>query len=101
MLVDKVQNNGSFFNAKIKEKEKSAEEFQATLNEIKEEQKQEQKATSKKDKSLVNEDLDLSALQNDFSFYAWQKLRESQHKKNEETMLNNLFSMIDANTANR
>lgn len=99
MLVDKVQNNGSFFNAKIKEKEKSAEEFQATLNEIKEEQ--EQKATSKKDKSLVNEDLDLSALQNDFSLYAWQKLRESQHKKNEETMLNNLFSMIDANTANR
>ncbi|EIA4390675.1 hypothetical protein K7I34_001750 [Campylobacter upsaliensis] len=101
MLVDKVQNNGSFFNTKIKEKEKSAEEFQATLNEIKEEQKQEQKATSKKDKSLVNEDLDLSALQNDFSLYAWQKLRESQYKKNEETMLNNLFSMIDANTANR
>ncbi|MBS4241274.1 hypothetical protein [Campylobacter vulpis] len=101
MLVDKMQNNGSFFNAKIKEKEKSVEEFQATLNAIKDEQRQEQKETLKKDKSLVNEDLDLSALQNDFSLYAWNKLRESQHRKNEETMLNKLFNVIDVNNANR
>ncbi|MBS4235719.1 hypothetical protein [Campylobacter vulpis] len=101
MLVDKMQNNGSFFNAKIKEKEKSVEEFQATLNAIKDEQRQEQKETLKKDKSLVNEDLDLSALQNDFSLYAWNKLRESQHRKNEETMLDKLFNVIDVNNANR
>lgn len=100
MLVDKVQNNNSFFNAKIKEKEKSAEEFQATLNEIKDKQEQE-KLVKKGDKGLVNQDLDLSALQDGFSMQAWQKLRESQYRKNEETMLNKLFSVIDSNNANR
>lgn len=101
MLVDKVQSSsGSLFSTKVKEKEVSAEEFQAALNEIKEQQKREEEETlKKKAQSLSNEDLDLSAFQDDFSFYAWNKLRESQHRKNEETMLNKLFDVIDANNA--
>lgn len=98
MLVDKMQNSTTsvFSTAKVKEKNTSADEFQASLNEVK--SKNEQKD---KKHGLVNEDLDLGAVKDDFSLYAWQKLRESQHKKNEDTLLSQLFSVIDSNNALR
>lgn len=63
----------------IKEKNTSANEFQATLNEVKnKEEKEEEKTSSSK---FTNEDIDLGAVREDFRSYAWQKMREDQYKK--------------------
>lgn len=86
MTIDNTKpiSNTVFSSTKIKEKTSSADEFQANLNEVK------------------NKDLDLGAIREDFRSYAWQKMREDQYKKNEETLLNKLFATIDAgNTANK
>ncbi|MGI7741302.1 hypothetical protein ACNGL3_07730 [Campylobacter coli] len=110
MVVKDIQTtSSSMFSAKTKVKEKStsADEFQATLNEVKNKEEKEDKKTSSSeftnedlDLSAVNEDLDLSAVKEDFKSYAWQKMREDQYKKNEEDLLNKLFATIDAgNTA--
>ncbi len=96
MLVDNTQkvSNSAFGNTKIKEKNTSADEFQATLNEVKnKEEKENKKASASK---FSNEDLNLGAVREDFRSYAWQKMREDQYKKNEETLLNKLFATIDA-----
>ena len=94
MRIDKVQNVWAFDAGRVKEKSGSSDEFWADLNAIKNEK------NDKKSK-FVNEDLDLGELRSDFNLYAWQKLRESQHKKNEETLLGQLFSLIDKNNAPR
>ncbi|HAA1522842.1 hypothetical protein AJ935_08670 [Campylobacter sp. BCW_6876] len=96
MVVDNTQKTSSAIfstTTKVKEKNTSADEFQATLNEIK---NKEEKTSSSK---FTNEDIDLGAVREDFRSYAWQKMREDQYKKNEETLLNKLFATIDAGNA--
>ncbi|EIX7282239.1 hypothetical protein MK579_000071 [Campylobacter coli] len=101
MVVKDIQTtSSSMFSAttKVKEKSTSADEFQATLNEVKNKEEKEDKKTSSSE--FTNEDLDLSAVKEDFKSYAWQKMRKDQYKKNEEDLLNKLFATIDAgNTA--
>ncbi|HDX3756752.1 TPA: hypothetical protein ROE69_001141 [Campylobacter coli] len=101
MVVKDIQTtSSSMFSAttKVKEKSTSADEFQATLNEVKNKEEKEDKKTSSSE--FTNEDLDLSAVKEHFKSYAWQKMREDQYKKNEEDLLNKLFATIDAgNTA--
>lgn len=101
MVVEDIQTtSSSMFSAttKVKEKSTSADEFQATLNEVKNKEEKEDKKTSSSE--FTNEDLDLSAVKEDFKSYVWQKMREDQYKKNEEDLLNKLFATIDAgNTA--
>ncbi|ENA8817513.1 hypothetical protein ABG010_000938 [Campylobacter coli] len=101
MVVKDIQTtSSSMFSAttKVKEKSTSADEFQATLNEVKNKEEKEDKKTSSSE--FTNEDLDLSAVKEDFKSYARQKMREDQYKKNEEDLLNKLFATIDAgNTA--
>lgn len=101
MVVKDIQTtSSSMFSAttKVKEKSTSADEFQAALNEVKNKEDKEDKKTSSSE--FTNEDLDLSAVKEDFKSYAWQKMREDQYKKNEEDLLNKLFATIDAgNTA--
>ncbi|EKR7049923.1 hypothetical protein P8650_001155 [Campylobacter coli] len=97
MVVKDIQTtSSSMFSAttKVKEKSTSADEFQATLNEVKNKEEKEDKKTSSSE--FTNEDLDLSAVKEDFKSYAWQKMREDQYKKNEEDLLNKLFATIDA-----
>ena len=100
MVVDNTQKTSNAIfstTTKVKEKNTSADEFQATLNEVKnKEEKEEEKTSSSK---FTNEDIDLSAVREDFRSYAWQKMREDQYKKNEETLLNKLFATIDAGNA--
>ncbi|EPS4946946.1 hypothetical protein ACYJXL_000215 [Campylobacter jejuni] len=104
MVVDNTQKTSNAIfstTTKVKEKNTSADEFQATLNEVKnkeekEEEKEEEKTSSSK---FTNEDIDLGAVREDFRSYAWQKMREDQYKKNEETLLNKLFTTIDAGNA--
>ena len=101
MVVKDIQTtSSSMFSAttKVKEKSTSADEFQATLNEVKNKEEKEDKKTSSSE--FTNEDLDLSAVKEYFKSYAWEKMREDQYKKNEEDLLNKLFATIDAgNTA--
>lgn len=93
MLVEQTQKTSNpVFSTKLKEKNTSADEFQATLNEVK--NKEENKKISQD--NFSNEDLNLSAVREDFRTYAWQKMREDTYKKNEETLLNKLFATIDA-----
>lgn len=98
MVVDNTQKTSNAIfstTTKVKEKNTSADEFQATLNEVK---NKEEKTSSSK---FTNEDIDLSAVREDFKSYTWQKMRKDQYKKNEETLLNKLFATIDAgNTTN-
>lgn len=97
MVVKDIQTtSSSMFSAttKVKEKSTSADEFQAALNEVKNKEDKEDKKTSSSE--FTNEDLDLSAVKEDFKSYAWQKMREDQYKKNEEDLLNKLFATIDA-----
>lgn len=93
MVVDNTQKTSNAIfstTTKVKEKNTSADEFQATLNEVKnKEEKEEEKTSSSK---FTNEDIDLGAVREDFRSYAWQKMREDQYKKNEETLLNKLFA---------
>lgn len=100
MVVDNTQKTSNAIfstTTKVKEKNTSADEFQATLNEVKnKEEKEEEKTSSSK---FTNEDIDLGAVREDFRSYAWQKMREDQYKKNEETLLNKLFATIDAGNA--
>ncbi|HID0730044.1 hypothetical protein E2O20_01325 [Campylobacter jejuni] len=96
MVVDNTQKTSNAIfstTTKVKEKNTSADEFQATLNEVK---NKEEKTSSSK---FANEDIDLGAVREDFRSYAWQKMREDQYKKNEETLLNKLFATIDAGNA--
>ncbi|EGK8255027.1 hypothetical protein IO478_000511 [Campylobacter coli] len=100
MVVKDIQTtSSSVFNAtnKVKEKSISTDEFQATLNEIKNKEDKEDKKTSSS--KFTNEDLDLGAIKENFKSYAWQKMREDQYKKNEENLLNKLFATIDAGNA--
>ncbi|MGH2326792.1 invasion antigen CiaC [Campylobacter taeniopygiae] len=94
MTIDNTKqiSNAVFNSTKIKEKTTSADEFQANLNEVKNKEDKE-KITSN---NFSNKDLDLGAIREDFRSYAWQKMREDQYKKNEETLLNKLFATIDA-----
>ncbi|MBZ7941677.1 hypothetical protein [Campylobacter molothri] len=100
MTIDNTKpiSNTVFSSTKIKEKTSSADEFQANLNEVKNKENKEKISFNQ----LNNKDLDLGAIREDFRSYAWQKMREDQYKKNEETLLNKLFATIDAgNTANK
>lgn len=91
MIINPNQNNSLFFS-KVKEKNFSSDEFQASLNEI----KNKEKTDAKEEKEVMkNQDIDLSSVKNNFSAYAWQKMREDRYKKNEETILNKLFATID------
>ncbi|EAI3898506.1 hypothetical protein YN70_000475 [Campylobacter coli] len=102
MVVKDIQTtSSSVFSAtnKVKEKSISADEFQATLNEVKNKEDKEDKKTSSS--KFTNEDLDLSVIKEDFKSYAWQKMREDQYKKNEENLLNKLFATIDAGNATK
>ncbi|MGH2304932.1 invasion antigen CiaC [Campylobacter taeniopygiae] len=94
MIIDNTKqiSNAVFSSTKIKEKTTSADQFQANLNEVKNKEDKE-KTTSN---NFSNKDLDLGAIREDFRSYAWQKMREDQYKKNEETLLNKLFATIDA-----
>ncbi|GAA8602226.1 invasion antigen CiaC [Helicobacter pylori] len=78
MVVDNTQKTSNAIfstTTKVKEKNTSADEFQATLNEVK---NKEEKTSSSK---FTNEDIDLGAVREDFRSYAWQKMREDQYKK--------------------
>ncbi|MBZ7931852.1 invasion antigen CiaC [Campylobacter molothri] len=100
MTIDNTKpiSNTVFNSMKIKEKTSSADEFQANLNEVKNKENKEKISSNQ----LNNKDLDLGAIREDFRSYAWQKMREDQYKKNEETLLNKLFATIDAgNAANK
>lgn len=100
MTIDNTKpiSNTVFSSTKIKEKTSSADEFQANLNEVKNKENKEKISSNQ----LNNKDLDLGVIREDFRSYAWQKMREDQYKKNEETLLNKLFATIDAgNTANK
>ncbi|EIU9966605.1 hypothetical protein L7A57_000300 [Campylobacter coli] len=102
MVVKDIQTtSSSVFSTtnKVKEKSISADEFQATLNEVKNKEDKEDKKTSSS--KFTNEDLDLGAIKEDFKSYAWQKMREDQYKKNEENLLNKLFATIDAGNATK
>lgn len=102
MVVKDIQTtSSSVFSAtnKVKEKSISADEFQATLNEVKNKEDKEDKKTSSS--KFTNEDLDLGVIKEDFKSYAWQKMREDQHKKNEENLLNKLFATVDAGNATK
>lgn len=94
MTIDNTKqiSNTVFSSTKIKEKTTSVDEFQANLNEVKNKEDKE-KTTSN---NFSNKDLDLGVIREDFRSYAWQKMREDQYKKNEETLLNKLFATIDA-----
>lgn len=92
MLVENTNLTNNFSNTKIKENTLSSDEFQASLNAIKKKEKKE----NEKQTSFQNTDLDMGRINADFKSYAWEKLRESQYKKNEEGILNKLFATIDA-----
>ncbi|MBZ7963891.1 invasion antigen CiaC [Campylobacter sp. 2457A] len=100
MTIDNTKqiSNAVFSTTKIKEKTSSADEFQANLNEVKNKEKKEDKEKTTSSE-FSNKDLDLGAIREDFRSYAWQKMREDQYKKNEETLLNKLFATIDAGNA--
>ncbi|TKX31793.1 invasion antigen CiaC [Campylobacter estrildidarum] len=97
MTIENQKTSNFTFSSstKIKEKTSSVDEFQANLNEVKNKEKKEDKEKSNSSE-LNNKDLDLGAIREDFRSYAWQKMREDQYKKNEETLLNKLFATIDA-----
>ena len=100
MVVDTTQKTSNAIfstTTKVKEKNTSADEFQATLNEVKNKEEKEDKKTNSS--KFTNEDIDFGAVREDFRSYAWQKMREDQYKKNEETLLNKLFTTIDAGNA--
>ncbi|AJC84633.1 invasion antigen C [Campylobacter peloridis] len=78
---------------KIKEKNTSSDEFQATLNALKNKEEKEYKKES--DNAFSNTDLNIGEISKDFSIYAWEKLRQSKYQKNEENILNNLFKTLD------
>lgn len=72
MVVDNTQKHQMLSLApqlKLK-KNTSADEFQATLNEVKTKKKRKIKTNSSK---FTNEDIDLGAVREDFRSYAWQK----------------------------
>ncbi|TKX32795.1 invasion antigen CiaC [Campylobacter aviculae] len=100
MTIENKKTSDFTFSSttKIKEKTSSADEFQASLNEVKNKEKKEDKEKTSSNE-LNNKDLDLGAIREDFRSYAWQKMREDQYKKNEETLLNKLFATIDAGNA--
>ena len=89
MQIQSVNSVNSTLSTKIKEKEFSQDEFQASVNEIKNKEEKDKKS------EFQNEDLNLSTTLQSFTSYAQQKLKEDQFKKNEETMLTKLFNAID------
>ncbi|MCR6582085.1 hypothetical protein CINS5918_06350 [Campylobacter insulaenigrae] len=78
---------------KIKEKNTSSDEFQATLNALKNKEEKEYKKNI--NNAFNNTDLNIGVISKDFSVYAWEKLRQSKYQKNEENVLNNLFKTLD------
>ncbi|AJD06270.1 invasion antigen C [Campylobacter lari] len=78
---------------KIKEKNTSSDEFQATLNALKDKEEKEYKKDS--NNAFSNTDLNIGSISKDYSVYAWDKLRQSKYQKNEENILNNLFKTLD------
>lgn len=89
-MLDKLNSNqGLNFSTsvKVKEKELSADEFQAKLNEIKEKEDEQKK--------LQNQDLNLANIKADYISYAKLKMHEDGLKQAQEKHLNKLFKMID------
>lgn len=72
MVVDNTQKTSNAIfstTTKVKEKNTSADEFQATLNEVKNKEEKEDKKTNSS--KFTNEDIDLGAVREDFRSYAW------------------------------
>ncbi|TKX29300.1 hypothetical protein CQA38_04255 [Campylobacter sp. MIT 12-5580] len=98
-MVNSIQQesvNSSFYS-KVKTQKTSADEFQATINEIKKEEESTENSNSK----FENLDLDLTKTMSNFITYAQNKSYEDGLKKIEEDQLNKLFKTIDENTKNR
>ncbi|MBF7043380.1 hypothetical protein, partial [Campylobacter volucris] len=70
MLVNDKQNTLALNNMrKIKEKNTSSDEFQATLNALK--NKEEKEYKKERDENFNNADLNIKDVSKDFSVYAW------------------------------
>ncbi|NDJ26510.1 hypothetical protein GW575_00865 [Campylobacter sp. MIT 19-121] len=97
-MVNSIQQESvnSNFYSKVKTQKTSADEFQATINEIKKEE-----SAKSTDSKFENLDLDLSKTMSNFITYAQNKSYEDGLKKIEEDQLNKLFKTIDENTKNR
>ncbi|MBF7068192.1 hypothetical protein IY885_07955 [Campylobacter volucris] len=94
MLVNDKQNTLALNNMrKIKEKNTSSDEFQATLNALK--NKEEKEYKKERDENFNNADLNIKDVSKDFSVYAWEKFRQSKYEKNQENVINNLFKTLD------
>ncbi|CAM4048444.1 hypothetical protein [Campylobacter armoricus] len=89
------KNNPLVLNnmTKIKEKNTSSDEFQATLNALKDKEEKEYKKNS--NNAFNNTDLTIGSISKEYGVYAWEKLRQSKYQKNEENILNNLFKTLD------
>ncbi|AJC86264.1 invasion antigen C [Campylobacter sp. RM16704] len=94
MLVNEKQNTLALNNmTKIKEKNTSSDEFQATLNALK--NKEEKEYKKEKGENFNNTDLNIKNVSKDFSVYAWGKFRQNKYEKNQENVINNLFKTLD------
>ncbi|KAA6228438.1 MULTISPECIES: hypothetical protein [unclassified Campylobacter] len=91
MQVDDSTLVSSLFSTstKIKEEESNADEFQALLNSLKNEEEE-----SSSDKStLVNEDLDLDSAIDNYTFNAIEKAKQDRYAQIEDDILKKLLEL--------
>lgn len=94
MVNEVKQNELNFYSTSIKTKKQNADEFQATLNDIKEQENKQEGVTNLKEE-LANMDLDLSKTLDNFKNYAQTKVYTDGLKQVQTNYLNNLFNIID------
>lgn len=94
-MVDEIkQNELNFYSTSIKTKKQNANEFQATLNNIKEQENKQEGVTNLKEE-FANMDLDLGKTLDNFKNYAQTKVYTDGLKQAQNNYLNNLFGIID------
>lgn len=94
MYINENQNSALMLNntRKIKEKNTSSDEFQATLNELK--NKEEKEYKKENHNTFSNNDLNIQQFTKDFKIYAFNKLQFDQMKQGENKVLNTLLKTI-------
>ncbi|WP_291952656.1 hypothetical protein [Campylobacter sp.] len=89
MLINNDVKISSLNNKpKINDKNTHSDEFQATLNALKNKEKKEYK---KNNDTFNNTDLNLHQ---NFNAYAWDKLHHNQYKKSQNNIINNLLKQL-------
>lgn len=92
-MISHVSQKTNEYFVEIQSKNKSSDEFQATLNDIK-------KKEAKKSDVENENDLDLSTVRKNFELYAKNKFYVDGLKQAEEKHLQKLFDVIDGKDSN-